>query len=99
MAELRPDAEVVLVIHVHNLPGVLARIASIFHRRALNIDVLTVGPTHEPETSRMVVRVAAARAQLERVAAAIGNLVDVLSVELSDLDAPPRQEPSLARRL
>ncbi len=84
MAEPRPDADVAFVIYVHNLPGALARIASIFHRRALNIETLTVGTTREPELSKMVVRVAGMRAELERVAAAISNLIDVLSVELSD---------------
>ena len=34
----------------------------------------------------MVVRVAGMRPELERVAAAISNLIDVLSVELSDSD-------------
>ena len=33
----------VFVVHVENKPGVLTRVASLFRRRAFNIDSLTVG--------------------------------------------------------
>jgi acetolactate synthase-1/3 small subunit len=82
MAEDYNTPDVSLLIYVHNRPGVLAKVASTFHRRAMNIQTLTVEPTEQPERSKMVVRVAAPRPDLERVALAIDNLVDVLSVEL-----------------
>jgi acetolactate synthase-1/3 small subunit len=72
-----------LVIYAHSRPGVLAKIASVFHRRALNIGALTVDATDDPERAKIVVRLVAPRATLERVALAIDNLVDVLSVELA----------------
>lgn len=90
-------SDAALVIYAHNRPGVLAKIASLFHRRALNIRTLTVGTTHEAELSKIVVRVAAARAELVSVAAAIGNLVDVLSVELSELATLRAHELCLVR--
>src|SRR5262245_34719086 len=89
--------DVVFVMYVHSRPGVLAKIASMFYRRGLNIGTLTVGATREPELSKMVARVSGARGELERVALAIDNLVDVLSVELADGAALPAHELCLVR--
>ncbi len=75
------------VIDVDNRPGVLAKIAATFHRRGLNIRTLTVAPIDSPGVSRMHIEVTAARPELERVAVAIDNFVDVLSVELREPDA------------
>ena len=44
-----------LVALVEDKPGVLNRIASLFRRRAFNIESLTVGRTAEPGVSRMTV--------------------------------------------
>src|SRR5262249_20072873 len=43
------------VVYVDNKPGVLNRVASLFRRRAFNIESLTVGHTEEPGVSRMTV--------------------------------------------
>jgi len=43
------------VVYVENKPGVLTRVASLFRRRAFNIDSLTVGRTEKPEVSRMTI--------------------------------------------
>ena len=51
--------KVTVVALVENEPGVLNRIASLFRRRAFNIDSLTVGRTHRPHISRMTIRVVA----------------------------------------
>lgn len=79
MPEMR---DTTFAIHVHNRPGVLAKIAATFHRRGLNIRTLVVAETAEPEFSTMAIGVTAARAELERVALAIANFVDVVSVTL-----------------
>ena len=47
----------VFVVHVENKPGVLTRVASLFRRRAFNIDSLTVGRTEKPDVSRMTITV------------------------------------------
>ena len=45
MAETTIQTKVTVVALVENEPGVLNRIASLFRRRAFNIDSLTVGRT------------------------------------------------------
>jgi acetolactate synthase-1/3 small subunit len=42
-------------VYVDNKPGVLNRVASLFRRRAFNIESLTVGHTEQPGVSRMTI--------------------------------------------
>ena len=42
-------------VYVDNKPGVLNRVASLFRRRAFNIESLTVGHTEKPGLSRMTI--------------------------------------------
>ena len=57
------------VVYVENKPGVLTRVASLFRRRAFNIDSLTVGRTEKPEVSRMTITVDADHDQARRIEA------------------------------
>ena len=50
-----------LVARVQDQPGVLNRIASLFRRRAFNIESLTVGHSETPDVSRMTIVVDTAR--------------------------------------
>jgi acetolactate synthase small subunit len=83
MTEGRERADVVFVICAHRRRGVLARIAGTFDRRGLTVRTLTADAAPETELSTVVVGVDGPCAEGERVAAALRNLVDVLSVELS----------------
>jgi acetolactate synthase-1/3 small subunit len=69
------------VVYVENKPGVLTRVASLFRRRAFNIDSLTVGRTEKPEVSRMTITVDADRDQARRIEANLYKLVNVLLVD------------------
>ena len=69
------------VVYVENKPGVLTRVASLFRRRAFNIDSLTVGRTEKPEVSRMTIVVDADPDEAHRVEANLYKLVNVLLVE------------------
>lgn len=97
MPDRQNRRDAVFMVYAHSRPGVLAKLAGVFYRRGLDIRTLTVGATREPELSKIVLRVAGAEAELQRIAAAIGNLVDVLSVELHDLAACDAQELCLVR--
>ena len=69
------------VAYVEDRPGVLTRVASLFRRRAFNIDSLTVGRTEKPEVSRMTITVDADPDQARRIEANLYKLVNVLLVE------------------
>jgi acetolactate synthase I/III small subunit len=69
------------VVYVENKPGVLTRVASLFRRRAFNIDSLTVGRTEKPEVSRMTITVDADYDQARRIEANLYKLVNVTLVD------------------
>jgi acetolactate synthase I/III small subunit len=74
-----------IVVLVENKPGVLNRVASLFRRRAFNIESLTVGHTDTPEISRMTIVVDGGKANVERIIYYLYRLVNVIQVEdLSD---------------
>ena len=83
----------IFVVYVENKPGVLTRVASLFRRRAFNIDSLTVGRTEKPEVSRMTITVDTNPDQARRIEANLYNLVNVLLVENIT------HEPAIARDL
>ena len=58
-----------LSVLVENSPGVLARIAALFSRRGYNIDSLAVGPTEDPNISRMTIVIDIQGHALEQVIA------------------------------
>jgi acetolactate synthase I/III small subunit len=71
----------VFIVHVENKPGVLTRVASLFRRRAFNIDSLTVGRTEKPDVSRMTIVVDTDKDGARRLEAHLYKLVNVLLVE------------------
>ncbi len=75
--------DTILTIAIHDRLGVLARVATVFHRRGVAIRSLTLARTGEPERARLVVHAVLPGPQRERVRAAIDGLVDVLSVEVA----------------
>jgi len=70
-----------LVASVADRPGVLNRVASMFRRRAFNIESLTVGHTEREGISRMTIVVDSRQTNAEKVAQHLERLVDVLHVE------------------
>ena len=71
----------VFIVHVENKPGVLTRVASLFRRRAFNIDSLTVGRTEKADVSRMTIVVDTDKDGARRLEAHLYKLVNVLLVE------------------
>lgn len=81
-----------LSVLVENKPGVLARIAGLFSRRGFNIESLAVGPTENPEVSRMTIAINVDRLPLEQVTKQLNKLVNVLKiVELEPESAVQRE--------
>ena len=71
------------MVYVENKPGVLTRVASLFRRRAFNIDSLTVGRTEKPEVSRMTITVDADRDQARRIEANPRNYIAQPTLDFS----------------
>jgi acetolactate synthase I/III small subunit len=82
------------VVYVEDKPGVLNRVASLFRRRAFNIESLTVGHTDTPGVSRMTIVVGTDRDGARKVEAHLYKLVNVLRVD--DVTSTPAVYRDLA---
>jgi acetolactate synthase-1/3 small subunit len=81
-------------VYVDNKPGVLNRVASLFRRRAFNIESLTVGHTETPGVSRMTVVVDTDSYGARRLEAHLYKLVPVRRVD--DITTAPAISRDLA---
>jgi acetolactate synthase-1/3 small subunit len=70
----------VLSISVENRPGVLARVAGLFSRRGFNIDTLAVGPTEDPDISRITLTLDGAVHPIDQVTKQLHKLVNVIKI-------------------
>ena len=83
-----------LSVLVENSPGVLARVAGLFSRRAYNIDSLAVGPTENPDISRMT---NVESHSLEQVIRQLDKLVNVIHIAELKLDESVQAELLLVK--
>ena len=83
-----------LVARVQDEPGVLNRVASLFRRRAFNIESLTVGQSETKDYSRMTVVVDTARVPARLVEESLRKLVPVS--EVMDVTELPTVDRDLA---
>lgn len=83
-----------LVAKVMDQPGVLNRVASLFRRRAFNIESLTVGHTETADVSRMTIVVDTARVPAHIVEANLRKLIPV--AEVVDVTHMPTVDRDLA---
>ena len=70
----------ILSLLVENKPGVLARIAGLFSRRGFNIDTLAVGPTEDPDVSRITLTLDGAMHPIDQVTKQLHKLVNVIKI-------------------
>ncbi|CAB4583649.1 MAG: acetolactate synthase small subunit [Actinobacteria bacterium] len=81
-----------LSVLVENSPGVLARVSSLFSRRAYNIDSLAVGPTEDERYSRMTIVVNVEEHGLAQVIQQLDKLINVISItELNPVSSVQRE--------
>lgn len=83
-----------LVALVEDKPGVLNRVASLFRRRAFNIESLTVGHTERHGVSRMTIVIDSDQTSAQRAVAHLYKLVNVIQV--TDLAEQPALNRDLA---
>src|SRR3954453_782722 len=87
----------VLALLVENKPGVLARIAGLFSRRGFNIDTLAVGPTEDPDVSRITLTVDGAVHPIDQVTKQLHKLVNVIKIRDMEPDSTVSREMALFR--
>ena len=92
-AGFRTGRKHILSILVENKPGVLTRVAGLFARRGFNIETLVVGPTDDPELSRITLTVDGAMHPIDQVTKQLHKLVNVIKIR----DLEP--EETIAREL
>jgi acetolactate synthase-1/3 small subunit len=66
---------------VENKFGVLTRVAGLFSGRGYNIDTLNVGPTHDPELSRMTIVTTGDDATLDQIVKQLNKLPNAIKVQ------------------
>ncbi|PXY85529.1 acetolactate synthase small subunit [Bifidobacterium asteroides] len=81
-----------LSVLVENRPGVLARVAGLFARRAFNINSLSVSSTERDDISRITVTADVEAVPLEQITKQLNKLLHVLKiVELKGDEAVERE--------
>src|SRR5215210_1345649 len=85
----------ILSLLVENKPGVLARIAGLFSRRAFNIETLAVGPTDDPTVSRVTLTVDGALHPIDQVTKQLHKLVNVIKIRDLEPDETVARELAL----
>ena len=87
----------ILSLLVENRPGVLARIAGLFSRRGFNIDTLAVGPTEDPDISRITLTLDGAVHPIDQVTKQLHKLVNVIKIRDMEPDGTVAREMALFR--
>ncbi|MEW6153744.1 MAG: acetolactate synthase small subunit [Actinomycetota bacterium] len=92
MAPIAPPPHHILSVLVENKAGVLARVSSLFARRAYNIYSLAVAPTDDERYSRITIVVDVESAPLEQITKQLFKLVNVVKIsELSPDESVVRE--------
>ena len=87
----------ILSLLVENKPGVLARIAGLFSRRGFNIDTLAVGPTEDPDISRVTLTLDGAVHPIDQVTKQLHKLINVIKIRDMEPDGTVAREMALFR--
>lgn len=87
----------ILSLLVENRAGVLARVAGLFSRRGFNIDTLAVGPTQDPDVSRITLTLDGALHPIGQVTKQLEKLINVIEIEDLDPDKTVVSEMALLR--
>ena len=86
-----------LSVLVEDKPGVLARVAGLFSRRGFNIDTLAVGPTEDPDISRITLTLDGAVHPIDQVTKQLHKLVNVIKIRDMEPEGTIAREMALFR--
>lgn len=82
---------------VENKHGVLAKISQVITGRGYNINTLSVGPSEDPDTSRMIITFDCEEKILQQVIKQMNKLIDVIKVFLVEEGERVERELVLTR--
>ena len=82
-----------LSITVHNEPGVLTRISTVFSSRGFNIDSIAVGPTEHSGVSKIILILPGDNQTIEQITKQLNKLIQV--IEIKDITTRPCVEREL----
>jgi len=72
----------ILSVYAENKQGVLSKITGLLRRKLFQIDSLTAGRTHKEGVSLMTIVIIGDRANAQKAAKMVGNMIEVLSVKV-----------------
>ncbi|PSQ20744.1 acetolactate synthase small subunit [Halobacteriales archaeon QS_9_67_17] len=87
----QPPRRTTITALVSNQPGVLSEVSGLFSRRQFNIESLTVGPTQNPDWSRVTVVVEEPDPNIDQIEKQLDKLVPVIHTRELDDDAVRRE--------
>ncbi|GIU72185.1 MAG: acetolactate synthase small subunit [Candidatus Nitrosocaldaceae archaeon] len=82
---------------VENKPGVLFRVTNMFRARNFNIESLSVGPTEQPDLSRITVTIDEEEPVIDQLVKQLDKLVDVVEVLRLDVNNTVHRELALIK--
>ncbi|MFQ5941070.1 MAG: acetolactate synthase small subunit [Nitrososphaerales archaeon] len=82
---------------VENKPGVLFRVSNMFRARSFNIESLSVGPTEQPDLSRITVTIDSDEHITEQMVKQLRKLIDVVDVTRLAVDNTVYRELALLK--
>lgn len=91
------DNTIILSVLVDNTSGVLSRIASLFSRRAYNIDSITAGVTANPKITRMTIVSRGDELVLHQIVAQLRKQEDVRDVKVLEKGSSVVREEILVK--
>ena len=84
---------------VENHSGVLSRISGLFSRRGFNIESLAVGPTHDPDVSRITIVADGDEHTVEQIEKQLNKLIEVIKVKTFEANEYLAREDRKSTRL
>jgi len=75
------DKTVVLSVVVEDGPNTLTKVTGVIRRRGFHVLSITVGPSHEPGRSRLILQIDHGHAEADQVRKQLERLVEVVEIE------------------
>jgi len=95
---MKPEHSIhTISVLVHNHPGVMARVASLFTRRGFNVDSITAGKAKNEDMLRLTIVVEADRKSLEQIQKQLYKVIDTVKVSLIEPDLRVERELALIK--